>query len=143
MMATWRASASFTPAPFASVPMAARSMGCDRSAHPDPNNRIKGDIPFGIHFHLHPDVDARAGEIHSSAELTLLNGEMWRLLVRGNAHLVFEDSMYLSDTTGPKRSLQVVLRGRCLDSTEVHWRLEKMENGAAANAPASASIPKE
>jgi uncharacterized heparinase superfamily protein len=119
--------------------------GCDRLGHPDPASRIKGDIPFGIHFHLHPDVDARAGQAQGSAELTLLNGEMWRLLVRGNAHLGFEDSMYLSDITGPKRSLQVVLRGRCLDSTEVHWRLERMEAVAqrVSSTQASASIPEE
>lgn len=119
--------------------------GCDRLAHPDPASRIKGDIPFGIHFHLHPDVDARAGQIHGSADLTLLNGETWRLLVRGNAHLGFEDSMYLSDATGPKRSLQVVLRGRCLDSTEVHWRLERREDTApqVSSNQTSTSIPRE
>jgi uncharacterized heparinase superfamily protein len=119
--------------------------GRDRLGHPDPNGRIKGDIPFGIHFHLHPGVDARAGEIHNSAELALMNGETWRLMVRGNAQLVFEDSMHLSDTTGPKRSLQVVLRGRCLDSTEVHWRLERMEVVASrvSSTQASASMPKE
>jgi uncharacterized heparinase superfamily protein len=119
--------------------------GRDRLGHPDPNDRIKGDIPFGIHFHLHPGVDARAGEIHNSAELALMNGETWRLMVRGNAQLVFEDSMHLSDTTGPKRSLQVVLRGRCLDSTEVHWRLERMEVVASrvSSTQASASMPKE
>ncbi len=111
--------------------------GCDRLAHPDPASRIKGDIPFGIHFHLHPGVDARAGQTHGSAELELMNREIWRLLVRGNAHLVFEDSMFLSDTTGPKRSLQIVLRGRCLDSAEVHWRLERTEDAATVAPPHS------
>ena len=119
--------------------------GRDRLAHPDPANRIMGDIPFGIHFHLHPDIDARAGSTPDAAELTLMNGEIWRLMVRGNAHLVFEDSMYLCDSTGPKRSLQIVLRGRCLDGTEVHWRLERAQDMASRlpSSPASASIPKE
>jgi uncharacterized heparinase superfamily protein len=111
--------------------------GCDRLGHPDPGNRIKGDIPFGIHFHLHPDVEARSSSTHGAAEMTLPSGETWRLMVRGNATLVFEDSMFLSDTTGPKRSLQIVLRGRCLDGIEVHWRLERQGSADRGGAPLS------
>lgn len=110
--------------------------GCDRLQHPDPNARIKGDIPFGIHFHLHPDVEARPGP-SGTAHLTLADGETWRLMVRGNAALVFEDSMFLSDSTGPRRSVQIVLRGRCLDRSEVHWRLE----WAPAHAPEQGLAP--
>lgn len=100
--------------------------GRDRLAHPDASSRITGDLPFGIHFHLHPDVEARLGETPGTAHLTLPNGEQWCLQMRGDATLGFEDSMFLNDTSGPKRNLQIVLRGRCLDRADVQWRLERM-----------------
>ena len=71
------------------------------------------------------------GASAGSAELSLPNGESWRLSVRGPASLTFEESLFFSDGSGPKRGLQVVLRGRCLDRIEVHWRLEL--TGAAAS----------
>ena len=99
--------------------------GRDRLAHPDAGARIMGDIPFGIHFHLHPDAGVRSGESAGTASLELPNGETWRLSMRGDATLTFEESEFLSDGGGPRRSIQVVLRGRCLDRAEVHWRLEQ------------------
>jgi uncharacterized heparinase superfamily protein len=101
--------------------------GRDRLAHPDAKARIMGDIPFGIHFHLQPDVRARLGDGAGTAELALANGEAWRLSVRGAASLAFEESEFLSDASGPRRCVQIVLRGRCLDSVEVHWRLEQVQ----------------
>ena len=108
--------------------------GRDRLGPADAGARIKGDIPFGIHFHLHPDVSARLGATPGSAELSLPNGETWRLAMRGQATLTFEESQFLSEAMGPRRSVQVVLRGRCLDQIDVHWRLEQTSAGAASGA---------
>jgi uncharacterized heparinase superfamily protein len=107
-------------------PSGARIDGCDRLGHPDSNVRIRGDVPFAIHFHVHPEVACSLGESPDSAILTLPSGERWKLSMKGSARLGLEESIYLADATGPRRSIQITLRGRCLDSAEVHWRLERI-----------------
>lgn len=113
--------------------------GRDRLGPADADSRIKGDIPFGIHFHLHPDVSARLGTAPGSADLRLPNGETWRLAMRGPATLTFEESQFLGEAMGPRRGVQVVLRGRCLDQVEVHWRLEQTGTASAASQAAPAA----
>jgi uncharacterized heparinase superfamily protein len=58
------------------------------------------DLPFAIHLHLHPEVEASIGQTPDVAEVALDTGELWRLSVTGAA-LSIEDSTYFADVAGP------------------------------------------
>jgi len=90
--------------------------------------RFAWDVPFAIHFHLHPDVDARPGEEAGSADLLLASGERWRLEAAG-AVVSIEDSVHLAAPGGPLRASQIVLRGRCYGAAEVSWTLLRTRAG--------------
>jgi uncharacterized heparinase superfamily protein len=93
--------------------------------------RFAWDIPFAVHFHLHPDVEARVGASPEAVELQLGNGEHWRLTAAGAAASI-EESMHFADAMGIRRSTQVVLRAQCNGATEVSWSLERIKAGAGA-----------
>ncbi len=96
--------------------------GSDRLAPPRGALRLKRDIPFAIHFHLHPDVrctDATPG----GATIVLADGATWRFAVDG-ASTTVEESIHFADSSGPRRSVQIVVRGATPGETEVRWRLE-------------------
>jgi uncharacterized heparinase superfamily protein len=88
--------------------------------------RLAHDLVYDIHFHIHPNVEARMGEELDSVDLTLPNNERWRFRSNG-ARLSLEESTYLAEFAGPRQSMQIVLRGDCLDSVEVDWHVELIE----------------
>ena len=92
----------------------------------DPREQSSQDPSFGIHFHLAPEVACRLAEQPGAALLELANGERWQLETRGPVRLSIEESTFFAGSTGSRQSMQVVLRGRCLDTVEVHWRLERV-----------------
>lgn len=86
--------------------------------------RFAWDVPFAIHFHLHPRVGARlAGD--GSAQLILPGGSRWRLSAAG-ATLTIEESTHFADLMGPLQAQQIVLRGVCYGAAEVTWTLERI-----------------
>lgn len=101
--------------------------------------RLARDLPFAIHFHLHPDVIATLVETADAADLLLPNGEHWRLSVSG-AVICVEESLFIAHPAGPQPSEQVVLRGLCGGSSEVTWVLERCVKDAP-NAPVEAAAP--
>jgi len=82
------------------------------------------DVPFAIHFHLHPDVACTEAPKGGRTEVVLPNNERWAFSAKG-AHVSIEDSFYCADLSGPRRSLQIVLRGGCYGENEVTWELER------------------
>lgn len=94
--------------------------------------RFAWDVPFAIHFHLHPDADARIGPSADIALLTLESGEQWRLTAAGAA-LSIEESMHFAEAMGARRAAQVVLRAQCYGATEVTWALERIKVGQAGS----------
>ena len=102
--------------------------------------RFAWDVPFAIHFHLHPDAEAHAGTSVQTAELLLGSGEHWRMTAAGAA-LSIEESIYVADARGPRAAPQVVLRGVCGGASQVTWRLERLAVGLfPRSAEASSSL---
>ena len=101
-----------------------RLVGRDSLGPPRGELRLQRDVPFAIHFHLHPRV-ACSGGTDSIVELGLRNGQKWRFSARG-AQLSLEPSVHYADIAGPARSQQIVLRGATFGDTEVEWRLEQV-----------------
>ena len=105
----------------------ARLTGLDRLTAP---HGLKGEarqdqVALAIRFHLHPEVRAQLSQDGRTALMALPNHEGWQL-ASDDALITVEESVYLADTKGPRKSLQVVLN-RTLDdgTTEIGWTLER------------------
>jgi uncharacterized heparinase superfamily protein len=101
--------------------------GIDQLACP-PHGRplTKETDSFAIRFHLHPRVSPRLDTEQNSVSLTLPDAQLWKFRVAG-AKISIEESIFLADPIIQKRSLQIVLRGRCTSETQVVWSLRKIE----------------
>lgn len=100
-----------------------RLLGIDRLAGKDNTIRLRQDIPFAIHFHLHPGIRCRRGAKPNIAIIEFGAGETWWFSLEG-AQLAIEESTYFADSAGPRRALQIVARGVTFGETEVRWVLE-------------------
>lgn len=100
-----------------------RLLGIDMLMPPRGRVRLRQDLPFTIHFHLHPDVACRLDGQAGLATITLARGEVWSFSLEG-ASLALEESTYFADSSGPRRSLQLVARAATFGETEVRWVLE-------------------
>jgi uncharacterized heparinase superfamily protein len=90
--------------------------------------RFSWDVPFAVHFHLHPEVqvDLAGG----AAELLLPSGACWRLTAEGAA-MSIEGSRHFAEAAGPRQARQVVLRAVCCGEAEVTWTLERIADRPA------------
>lgn len=98
--------------------------GHDRLAGQQPGFRLATDIPFAVHFHLHPEGRCHAEDGTSSAVIVTPDGEIWRLVSQG-LPVTIEESVYCADSTGPRRSMQIVIRGATFGESDIRWRLEQ------------------
>ena len=89
--------------------------------------RFAYDVPFAVHFHLHPRSGARLAT-GGGAEITLPSGECWRLSASGAA-LTIEASTHFAEMIGPLQAQQVVLRAVCYGAAEVRWVLDRIGTG--------------
>lgn len=101
-----------------------RIEGADRLKDPFGTLRLNHDLPFSIHFHLHPDVLCQRSDIPNVAEMTLRNGEVWTFTLTG-ATLAIEEGTFFADSTGPTRILQIIARGTTSGNTQVDWVIAK------------------
>jgi uncharacterized heparinase superfamily protein len=96
-----------------------RMEGTDVLAPPTGKLRLKRDLPYAIHFHLHPDCRCVA-EGQWTCRLELPGDEVWMFSAENTA-LSIEESLFFVDSAGPRPSLQIVLRGTTFGETEVRW----------------------
>ncbi len=87
--------------------------------------RLPRDIPFSVHFHLHPDVRCLPEASPVKLEIELVDGQIWEFTA-SDATLSVEDSIYYADHIGPSRSHQIVLRGNCFGDRSISWRLQRV-----------------
>jgi uncharacterized heparinase superfamily protein len=113
-----------------------RLVGIDTLSGAKSELRFAYDVPFAVHFHLHPRCGARLAA-DGSAELILPGGERWRLSASGAA-LSIEESTHYAEVIGPLQAQQVVLRAVCYGAADVRWVLEQTGIAAeTASDPAS------
>lgn len=105
-------------------------LGRDRLQTPGAQDRLKRDLPFVIHFHLHPDTACR----HPASDepggpnavlMTLRDGQEW-LFESAGLRPAIEEGLYFPCTSGPRPALQIVVRGLTGGLTDVAWSLKHL-----------------
>lgn len=79
---------------------------------------------YAIRFHLHPQVRASLLRGGSAVLLVCRDGEAWEFDAPG-AELELEESIYLSDIYGHRRTSQIVLGGKLRDDPCQAWQFRK------------------
>ena len=102
--------------------------GTDRLGPLKGHLRLPVDVPFAIHFHLHPTVVCRSTG-PAGAQLVLPDGQQWTLSASG-AELSIEESVHFADLSGPRRSLQIVMRATTFGESTVNWHLQRLPETA-------------
>jgi uncharacterized heparinase superfamily protein len=112
-----------------------RLEGSDRLGPAKGLLRFSWDVPFSIHFHLHPGAEAAVEPSPEAVKLVLENGEHWRLSATGAA-VSIEEGLYFADAAGACAAQQVVLRAQCHGESQVSWVIERtrMADPKDANA---------
>lgn len=87
--------------------------------------RFSKDVPFAIHFHIHPL--SKCVRDDRSVQLHLPNGETWLFSCKG-VRLGMEESTFYADPSGPKPSRQIVLRGTSHGETTIEWAMRRLES---------------
>jgi uncharacterized heparinase superfamily protein len=100
-----------------------RLRGSDRLDGSRQRVRLRADLPFSIHFHLHPDVACWLEPEPNTVALKLAD-ERWRFTADGAA-VSIEESAYFANSSGPRAAMQIVLRGATFGETEVNWVIER------------------
>ena len=108
-----------------------RLEGRDRLDGPRQKVRLRADLPFSIHFHLHPDVSCQLEAERNEAELKLADGQRWHFTADG-APLAIEESTFFANSTGPRSALQIVLRAATFGESEVSWAARAGRRGRSA-----------
>jgi uncharacterized heparinase superfamily protein len=92
---------------------------------------------FAIRFHLHPTVRATRLTDGHGVMLMMPNKEVWTFSAYHD-QVELEDSVYLAGSEGPRRTLQLVIRGHAQTAARVQWLLQgypaASANGGARRA---------
>ncbi len=91
---------------------------------------------YTVRFHLHPGVKASLGEDERTVTLILPNHEAWTLSAN-TPTVAVEESVFLADERGPRRSLQVVLTGGMEEERDIRieWTLERVAEPGQGSLP--------
>ena len=96
--------------------------GIERLETKGGQGRLKRDVPFAVHFHLHPDTLATRTSRSGIEAITiaLSDGQEWRFEAAGAA-LGIDESCSFAGHAGPRPAVQIVARGACAGVTEIRW----------------------
>lgn len=85
-------------------------------------------LPYQIHFHLHPDVDAVPDM--DAVSLELRSGEVWVFRTGGAVEMTLEPSVYLENARPkPRACKQIVLTATALRyASRIRWSLAKTQD---------------
>jgi uncharacterized heparinase superfamily protein len=88
---------------------------------------------FAVRFHLHPALKATRLTDGRGVMLMTPNKEVWTFNTRED-QVDLEDSVYLAGSEGPRRTVQMVIRGRARSASRVSWSFQQVSPAASANA---------
>ena len=88
-------------------------------------------LDFTIRFHLHPNVKATSTRKGTRIVVMLANRTAWQFSARGGI-VSLEESVFLGDGHGPKKTQQIVIRGSTGNFVPVKWALRRVEKSDKA-----------
>jgi uncharacterized heparinase superfamily protein len=100
--------------------------GVDSLRAPKGDVRFAWDVPFAVHFHLHPEATAHAGPSAQLVDIRLKSGAAWRFGAESGAVSV-EASTYFAESTGARQRQQIIVRALCCGTAELAWTIERLE----------------
>ena len=110
--------------------------GLDRLEPPQGRLRLRVDLPFSVHFHLHPDCKCEMAKVSGQCLISMPGGGRWRFTC-DSTELSIEESLFFVDSAGPRPGLQIVLRGATGGETEVRWQARSESTGSAGRTNAA------
>jgi uncharacterized heparinase superfamily protein len=91
---------------------------------------------FTLRFHLHPTIKASAIRNGAKIVLVLPNRAAWSFSARGGT-VSLEDSVFLGDEVGPRKTQQIVIRCSPPAMSSVKWALRRVERATAPESELS------
>jgi uncharacterized heparinase superfamily protein len=93
--------------------------------------RFSRDVPFAIHFPVHPDVrvDSVRKDHEDGFELATRRGARWRFFAEGNVSTTVESCLYMTSHGAIERP-QIVVRGATNGEATVTWRFTRLSQGS-------------
>jgi len=88
---------------------------------------------FAIRFHLYPAVKASRLTDGHSVMLMLPNRQVWSFTAYED-RVEVEESVYLSATDGPRRTVQIVVYGQARKTPRVQWTFAQMERAESSSS---------
>ncbi len=85
---------------------------------------VDPECRYAIRFHLHPALRSSLIRGGSAVLLVCRDGEAWEFEAPGS-DLSLEESIYLSDVYGHRKSEQIVLTGALLEAPSAGWQFRK------------------
>ncbi|MEP3277877.1 MAG: heparinase II/III family protein [Stappiaceae bacterium] len=104
--------------------------GADRLTWSSSTGKTALQDKYAVRFHLHPRIKAVMAGNGRDVLLTCANGEEW-VFQSKDAIVSVEESIYLSDVFGHRKSAQIVIYGRVAKLSEVHWSFSRRMEPAA------------
>jgi uncharacterized heparinase superfamily protein len=92
-----------------------------------------GHDQFAVRFHLHPLIKATRLSDGHGVLLMMPTKEVWTFSAH-DERVELEDSVYLAGTEGPRRTVQLVIRGNARATPRVLWTFEQSHSAALATA---------
>jgi len=86
--------------------------------------RVNPEHRYAIRFHLYPGLRTSLIRAGSAALVVCRDGEAWEFEAPG-CELGLEESIYLSDVYGHRKSEQIVISGSLLENPSVGWQFRK------------------
>jgi uncharacterized heparinase superfamily protein len=95
--------------------------GEDAFSAPD-GGELSGTGPddYAVRFHLHPSIKASRLSDGRGVILLLSDKEVWTFATLADA-VQIEESVYLSASEGPRRTVQIVIYGNARTAPSVRW----------------------
>ena len=99
----------------------------------------KGD-EFAVRFHLHPSIKANRLSDGRGVILLLPDRELWTFTSYGETMRI-EESVYLSGSDGPRRTVQIVIYGHARSEATVRWSFRHTPPAPPGTRPERADEP--
>ena len=97
-------------------------------------SRARGGDEYAIRFHLHPAIKANRLADGRGVMLLLQDRELWSFATLADA-VEIEESVFLSGSDGPRRTVQIVIYGHVGTQAAVRWSFRHTPPAAPGSRP--------